>query len=123
MSSQKEDVLNEIFVEVDVEIEQRHVRLAETYEVLHHFINIPNAVVYHHTIESEDGVWCTLKEKLDHKTGEVKKINKDILIDMEHRYPPKRAFIPAGTCNLYSIKQYDHIRLLIKEVIHNKNKN
>ncbi len=43
-------------------------------------------------------------------------------IHSEVRDPPKRAFIPAGTCNLYNIKEHDHICLLIKEVIHSKNK-
>jgi len=105
MLNQEEDVLKEIFVKVGKGSTKG--------------FDIPKAVVNHYRIESGDGIRCVLKEKLDIDMENAKKIDKEILIDVDDSHPT-RGHISEGTCKLYNIGDGHYLRLLIKAVIHKR---
>lgn len=102
MSVQGEDVFKEIFVRFWSEDSNR--------------FDIPNALVKHYSIKPGDGIRCVLKEILDSKMENARKIDKEILIDVDDR-SPTTCEISEAICDLYGIKSLYYARFLIKEII------
>lgn len=104
MSEQEKDVFKEIFVQ-----------LGSGSTVGFEF-RIPNAIVKHYSIGPEDGVRCVLKEILNEHMKDAKKIDKEILIDVNSSRA--KGCIPKGISDLYGIKDNNYVRLSIEEIIH-----
>jgi len=113
MSDNQEGALKEIYVQLFANV-----------------FYVPRAILNHYSIKPGDGLICVLKEISDHTRRNVKKIDKEILVDIDPTDPMDRrdsiggkAVISSGDIHLRD-SQFNggplYALLLIKEVIHPK---
>jgi len=76
--------------------------------------DFPKAIIYNYSIQGGEGVICILKETSDYSRKKVKKIEKEILVDIDDIHPTE-ANLPEGMFEDEGF--FDWVLLSIKKVI------
>ena len=79
---------------------------------------IPKAIINHYRIDEDAGLLCTLVE-LKTKSGEKKKIGKDVLVDVveEGTETDFSGYLQSSIVDLYQIPDDCYILFILKKVI------